>query len=223
MIGATTSPCHAPSAPRNAGAAPQPDRRRVDRFLPERSEALALERRVAVADFAAGEERLQPVVDGAREDHAAQDLAPLVVASGTRRSPRGEKPVAGGDQLVDALRPPRLHAHGRRRLDRLVAGRPRRRPIAARAPAARARRRSRAHWPAPTSRRGRTPTGRRVAANGNCSVTNARKRSRTRGNAIAHGSAGSTGSAGSAGSVHAVSVIREPASNLPNPPDRHGS
>src|SRR4029450_5168161 len=55
-------------------AAPQADPRRVDRFLPERAETLALERGVLVADLAAGEERLQPVVSRAGEDHPAQNL-----------------------------------------------------------------------------------------------------------------------------------------------------
>src|SRR5262249_56526828 len=59
-------------------AAPQADRRGIDRFLSERSEALALERGVPVADFAAGEERLQAVVGAAGQQHAAEDLAALV-------------------------------------------------------------------------------------------------------------------------------------------------
>ncbi len=79
MSGATTSP-RQPVGVAVRVAAAQPDAGRVDRFLPERSESLALERRVAVADLAAGEERLQPVVGRARQDHAAQDLAALVAA-----------------------------------------------------------------------------------------------------------------------------------------------
>ncbi len=59
-------------------AATEPNPRGVDGFLPERSKPLALEGRVAVADFPAGEERLQPRVGRAGEDHAAEDLAALV-------------------------------------------------------------------------------------------------------------------------------------------------
>jgi hypothetical protein len=59
-------------------AAAQAGGRRIDRFLSERAESLALERRALVAHLAAGEELLQAVVDRPREDHAAQDCAPLV-------------------------------------------------------------------------------------------------------------------------------------------------
>ena len=103
MIGATTSPRQLPAVAVLL-AAPQPDARGVDRLLPERSESLALERRVAVADLAAGEERLQPVVGGARQDHAAQDLAPLV---GVERGPdrrAAQEAVAGVANLLDRLR-----------------------------------------------------------------------------------------------------------------------
>ena len=78
ISGATTSPRpFAGSARRNVLAAAQADAGGVDRLLPERAEPLPLERRVAVAHFAAGEERLQPVVGRAGQQHAAQDLAPL--------------------------------------------------------------------------------------------------------------------------------------------------
>ena len=101
MSGATTSPRHSPSA-RYGVAAPQPDAGGVDRLLPERPEALALERRVAVAHLAAGEERLQAVVGGARQHHAAQDLAALV--GGERGPDRGaaQEAVAGVDEFLDA-------------------------------------------------------------------------------------------------------------------------
>src|SRR6266850_190490 len=46
---------------------------RVNGFLPQRSEAFALKRRVAVADLAAREERFQTVVGRAGQQHAAQD------------------------------------------------------------------------------------------------------------------------------------------------------
>ena len=49
----------------------------VDRFLPERTESLALKCGVAIADFAAEKERLQAVIGCAREDQTAQDLAAL--------------------------------------------------------------------------------------------------------------------------------------------------
>ena len=72
-----------------AVAAAQPDGGGVDRFLTERPESLALERHALIRDLAAREELLQAVVDGARQHHAAQDLAPFVRRSATRRSPRG--------------------------------------------------------------------------------------------------------------------------------------
>ena len=83
--------------------------------------------------------------------------------------------------VVDALRSPRLHA-SRRASSRSPRRRPATsRPIAARAPAARAApsiaarvRRRRLHDAVERRQR------RRSAANGNCSVTKARKRSRTR-------------------------------------------
>ncbi len=82
-------------------AAPEPDARGVDGLLTERSESLALERRVTVANFAAGEERLQPVVGGARQDHAAQDLAALVGRQRGAERGAAEESVAGLDELVD--------------------------------------------------------------------------------------------------------------------------
>ncbi len=59
-------------------AAAQADGCRVDGFLSQRTEAFALKRRVAVADLAAREKRFQAVVGGARQHHAAQNLAALV-------------------------------------------------------------------------------------------------------------------------------------------------
>ena len=55
------------------------EHRGVDRFLAEGAKAFALERGGAVADFAAGEELLEPVVGGAGEEHAAENAALLVV------------------------------------------------------------------------------------------------------------------------------------------------
>src|SRR5207248_9587554 len=70
-----------------ARSAAQTDARGVDGFLTEGTETFSLERDVAVLDLAAGEKRLQPVVGGARQQHAAQDLAALVARE--RRLDRG--------------------------------------------------------------------------------------------------------------------------------------
>ena len=53
-------------------------RRGVDRFLPERTKALPLERSSGPANRPAGEERLELVVDRAGEEHAPQHLATLL-------------------------------------------------------------------------------------------------------------------------------------------------
>ena len=83
-------------------ATTEPNARRVDGFLTERSEPLALKRRVAVADFPAGEERLQPRVGRAGEDHAAQDFAALVGRErGADRGPV-EKAVARLHELISS-------------------------------------------------------------------------------------------------------------------------
>jgi hypothetical protein len=55
-------------------AAAQPHGGAIDRFLPERSKTLALKRVGAEPHLAAEKERLEAVVGGAREDHAAEDL-----------------------------------------------------------------------------------------------------------------------------------------------------
>ena len=81
-------------------AAAEPDARGVDGLLPKRSKPFALERRLAVADFPAGKERLEPVIDRPREHHAAQDLSSLV---GRQRGTDGgaaEEAVAGVHELV---------------------------------------------------------------------------------------------------------------------------
>ena len=100
-------------------AAPETDASGVDRLLTETPESLALERRVTVANLAAGEERLQTIVGRAGQDHAAQDLSTLVGRQ--RRAERGaaEESVAGLHELLDRT----LVALGRldsgRRLDAL--------------------------------------------------------------------------------------------------------
>ena len=112
MSGATTSPRQPPCADRYASPAPQPDAGRVDRFLPERPESLALERGVAVPHVAAREKRLEPVVGRARQRHPAQDLAAFV--RGERRLDRGapKKTVTRVDELVDRGGPASLRRHG---------------------------------------------------------------------------------------------------------------
>jgi len=86
--------------------APQPHGGAVDRFLAERSKALSLEGVRPESHFAAEKERLEAVVGGAREDHAAEDLeAFLACQRGLDRQPP-EKPVALVEQrelrLLDA-------------------------------------------------------------------------------------------------------------------------
>ena len=107
-------PSTARVAPRSAPL--QADRRRVDRLLSERPEAFALERNVAVLDLAAEEELLQAIVHGARQDHPAQDLPPLIACQ--RRGDRlaDQKAVACLDELVAR----RLQSRGRRDAGRRV-------------------------------------------------------------------------------------------------------
>ena len=116
MIGATTSPCQAPSAARYAAPRCSRIAARVDRFLPERSKALALKRRRAVPHFGPGEERLQPGVDGAGQDHAAQHLEPLVVGQAGGDRLAAEESVAGVDHRFGPLREPCADADAGRRL-----------------------------------------------------------------------------------------------------------
>ena len=103
MIGAITSPVQ-PSAVRVLLATPQPDPRGVDRLLSQRAESLALKGRFTEPHLPAHEERLQAVVGGAREEHAAQDLAPLVGRQRRldRRPP--QEAVTGVADLLDCLR-----------------------------------------------------------------------------------------------------------------------
>ena len=117
----------------------QAHRRAVDRFLPQRSKALALERRRAESDFAAEEEGLEAVVGGAREQHAAQDLEAFVARQ--RRGDRGaaEEAVDRVEQLGVRL----LHARGggrpRRRVRQPVRKRARLQPLLQLAPQRRTR------------------------------------------------------------------------------------
>jgi len=84
-------------------AAAQANRRRVDRFLPEGTEAFALERAGAVANLAAGEELFEAVVGGAREDHAAQDFALFLGRKRCRDGLATQKSVAGVDDFSDCV------------------------------------------------------------------------------------------------------------------------
>jgi tRNA1Val (adenine37-N6)-methyltransferase len=87
---------------------PQTNRRCVDGFLAERSKAFALERRPAITDLAACEELLEPVVDGARQNHPSQDFATLVGRQGGGDRFTREESIArideGGARLIE---PPR--------------------------------------------------------------------------------------------------------------------
>ena len=85
-------------------ATPQPDSRGVDRLLSQRAESLALKGRVPEPHFPAREERFQAIVGGTREEHAAQDLAPLTCVQRRldRRPP--QEAVTGVADLLDCLR-----------------------------------------------------------------------------------------------------------------------
>ena len=96
--------------------APQPDAAGVDGLLSERAEALTLKRLVAPADLAAHEELLEPIVDGARQHHAAQNLAPLVSRQRDANRFAREKAVARLDDLRTRLLQPLDRGHARRRL-----------------------------------------------------------------------------------------------------------
>src|SRR5206468_6925138 len=97
-------------------AATEPDPGRVNRLLAERAESLSLEWRAAVADLAPREEGLQPVVRGARQEHAAEDLDPLLPRQARgNRFPR-EKAVARLEELAPCLLQARRDGDARRRL-----------------------------------------------------------------------------------------------------------
>ena len=77
-----------------ARAAPQADAGGINGFLSQRTKSFSLKRQVAVAHLAAREKLLQPVVNRAREDHAAQNLAALVAGQRGGNIFAREEPVA---------------------------------------------------------------------------------------------------------------------------------
>ena len=112
------------AAPR--GATAEPNRGRVDRFLSERAEALALKRRARRTALP-----IRRRTSFSRVSTARVSIMPRRISSRSSSlrlaamASRTRNPSHRGHQLIDALRTPRLHAHAGRRLDRLVAGRPR--------------------------------------------------------------------------------------------------
>ena len=115
MSGAMTSPV--PAAGRAVAVpTPQPDSRGVDRLLSERAESLALKGRAPESHFPAREERLQAIVGGTREEHPAQDLAPLISVQRRldRRPP--QEAVTGVADLLDRLRKTLPGGDARRRV-----------------------------------------------------------------------------------------------------------
>ena len=129
MIGPTTSPRQPRSSIAPAVAAPQPNGGGIDRFLSERAESLALEAERLELHVAAGEQLLEPIVDGTRQHHAAEDLAPFF-----RRERRGDgcprqKAVHVLEQFLAGGLQARLCRHAGRRL-RDLCGREPRHPLA---------------------------------------------------------------------------------------------
>ena len=97
-------------------AATQADRRGVNRFLTQRPESFALEGGAPKLDLAAGEQRLQPRIGRAREQHAAQNLAPLVGVQRRLDRRAAEESVARVDEVGVRLRDARLGRGPRRRV-----------------------------------------------------------------------------------------------------------
>ena len=100
----------------------QPEAAGVDSLLAKRAEALPRERLHAPAHFAAHEELLQPVVDRARETHAAQDLLALVVGERGRNGLALQPAIAGVEHVRARLfEPPDGRHAGRGLVERLAA------------------------------------------------------------------------------------------------------
>jgi hypothetical protein len=102
------------AAPRPVGGAmggppAQPQGRAEDRLLAQGAKALPLEPDALVLHLAAREERLEPVVGRAREDHPAQELAPLRRRDGGGDRLAAQEAVAG----LDEVRPRAGQALGR--------------------------------------------------------------------------------------------------------------
>ena len=97
-------------------AAAQPDPGGIDRFLAERAESLALERRGAVLHLAAGEEDLEAVVGGARQHHAAQDFDPFLRRQRRLDRRAAQEAVARLGELAVRLRQPHRCRRPRRRV-----------------------------------------------------------------------------------------------------------
>ncbi len=97
-------------------AAAEPDSGRVDRLLAERAESLSLEWGAAMAHLASREEGLQAIVGGARQEHSAEDLDPLLPRQARgNRFPR-EEAVARLEELAPRLLQARRDGDARRRL-----------------------------------------------------------------------------------------------------------
>ena len=106
ITGASTSPPHGAVGLAIGRAAVQANGAGIDRLLPERAEALALERHVAPAHLAAHEELLEAVVDAARQAHALENL--FALGLGQRRLDRRppQEAVAGVDHFRPRLLEP---------------------------------------------------------------------------------------------------------------------
>ena len=120
MIGPTTSPLPAALGVTPRRAAPQPDAGGVDRFLSERPKSLSLKRNVVELDLAAEEELLETIVHGARQHHAAQDLAAFVRGQRRRDGFAVEEAVACVNELVARGLQPRCRRHSGRRVGQAV-------------------------------------------------------------------------------------------------------
>jgi len=97
-------------------AAAEADRGSVNRLLAEGAEAFALKGGRSVANLAAGEELLEPVVGSAGEDHAAQDFAFLVGRERCRDCLAPQKTIACVDHFADCQMKPVADADTWRRL-----------------------------------------------------------------------------------------------------------
>jgi hypothetical protein len=79
----------------------------VNGFLAQRAKTFTLKRRVAVSHLGAGEEQLEPVVGGAGEHHAAENLPAFGRGEGCLDGRATQEPVACVEQLFDGGTPSR--------------------------------------------------------------------------------------------------------------------